>query len=83
MPGLFQTTIANLKEVRPQSFGSAPIAFGMLAEAMEQDPELRDAVFFSRMQAFMVYGGATLSDDLYERIQEAGDRRRRAAHSAD
>ncbi len=67
MPGLFQTTIANLKEVRPQAFGSAPIAFGMLAEAMEADPELRDAVF-SRMQAF-IYGGATLSDDVYERLQ--------------
>jgi feruloyl-CoA synthase len=67
MPGLFQTTIANLKEVRPQSFGSAPIAFGMLAEAMEADTELRDAVF-SRMRAF-IYGGATLSDDLYDRLQ--------------
>jgi feruloyl-CoA synthase len=67
MPGLFQTTIANLKEVRPQSFGSAPIAFGMLAEAMEADVELRDAVF-SRMRAF-IYGGATLSDDVYDRIQ--------------
>ena len=67
MPGLFQTTIANLKDVRPQSFGSAPIAFGMLAEAMEADSELRDAVF-SRMRAF-IYGGATLSDDVYDRIQ--------------
>jgi feruloyl-CoA synthase len=67
MPGLFQTTIANLKEVRPQSFGSAPIAFGMLAEAMEADDSLRNAVF-SRMRAF-IYGGATLSDDVYERIQ--------------
>jgi feruloyl-CoA synthase len=67
MPGLFQTTIANLKEVRPQAFGSAPIAFGMLAEAMEADQELRDAVF-SRMKAF-IYGGATLSDDLYDRLQ--------------
>jgi feruloyl-CoA synthase len=68
MPGLFQTTISNLKEVRPQTFGSAPIAFGMLAEAMEADRELRDAVF-SRMRAF-IYGGATLSDDLYERLQK-------------
>ena len=68
MPGLFQTTIANLKEVRPQAFGSAPIAFGMLAEAMEADIELRDAVF-SRMKAF-IYGGATLSDDLYDRLQK-------------
>ncbi len=67
IPGMFQTTIANLKDVRPQAFGSAPIAFGMLAEAMEADAELRDAVF-SRMRAF-IYGGATLSDDLYERLQ--------------
>lgn len=68
MPGLFQSTIANLKDVRPQAFGSAPIAFGMLAEAMEADVELRDAVF-SRMRAF-IYGGATLSDDLYDRLQK-------------
>lgn len=67
MPGLFQTTVKNLMDVRPQYFGSAPIAFGMLAEAMESDADLRDA-FFSRMQ-YMVYGGATLSDDVYERIQ--------------
>ena len=40
----------------------------MLAEAMEADVELRDAVF-SRMKAF-IYGGATLSDDLYDRLQQ-------------
>ncbi len=67
MPGLFQTTMKNAAEIRPQYFGSAPIAYAMLAEAMEQDPAFRDA-FFSRMQ-YMVYGGATLSDDLYDRIQ--------------
>jgi feruloyl-CoA synthase len=67
VPGLFQTTMKNAAEIRPQYFGSAPIAYAMLAEAMEQDPAFRDA-FFSRMQ-YMVYGGATLSDDLYDRIQ--------------
>ncbi len=67
MPGLFQTTMKNAAEIRPQYFGSAPIAYAMLAEAMEQDPAFRDA-FFSRMK-YMVYGGATLSDDLYDRIQ--------------
>jgi feruloyl-CoA synthase len=67
MPGLFQTTMKNAAEIRPQYFGSAPVAYAMLAEAMEQDPEFRDA-FFSRMR-YMVYGGATLSDDLFDRIQ--------------
>ena len=80
MPGLFQTTIANLKDVRPQAFGSAPIAFGMLAEAMEADVELRDAVF-SRMRAF-IYGGATLSDDLYDRLQKLSVAATGHAHSA-
>jgi feruloyl-CoA synthase len=67
LPGLFETTIKNLYEVSPEVFGSAPIAFQMLAEAMEKDPKLR-ASFFKNLR-YMGYGGATLSDDLYERIQ--------------
>ncbi len=67
MAGLFDITIQNLKEVSPDVFGSAPIAFSMLADAMEKDPVLR-AAFFKRMK-YMGYGGATLSDDLYDRIQ--------------
>lgn len=66
-PGLFKVTMDNLREVRPQYFGSAPIAYAILAEAMEADSDFRDAVF-SRMLYFL-YGGATLSDDLYERLQ--------------
>jgi len=43
-------------------FGSAPVAFGMLVEAMERDPALR-ASFFKNMRS-MAYGGATLSNDV-------------------
>jgi feruloyl-CoA synthase len=67
MPGRFEITMANLKEVSPDVFGSAPIAFAMLADAMEKDEDLR-AGFFRNMR-YMGYGGATLSDDLYDRIQ--------------
>jgi feruloyl-CoA synthase len=67
IPGQFETTIKNLYEVSPIVFGSAPIAFGMLAEAMERDPALR-ASFFKNLR-YMAYGGATLSNDVYERIQ--------------
>jgi len=67
IPGLFETTIKNLYEISPLVFGSAPIAFSMLAEAMERDPVLR-AAFFRNLR-YMAYGGATLSDDLYERMQ--------------
>jgi feruloyl-CoA synthase len=67
IPGMFETTIKNLYEVSPIVFGSAPIAFSMLAEAMERDPKLR-ASFFKNLR-YMAYGGATLSNDVYERMQ--------------
>jgi feruloyl-CoA synthase len=67
LPGMFETTIKNLYEVSPIVFGSAPIAFSMLAEAMESDPVLRRS-FFKNLR-YMGYGGATLSNDVYDRIQ--------------
>ena len=67
IPGMFETTIKNLYEVSPIVFGSAPIAFSMLAEAMEADPKLR-ASFFKNLR-YMAYGGATLSNDVYARMQ--------------
>ena len=67
IPGMFETTIRNLYEVSPVVFGSAPVAFAMLAEAMERDPALR-AAFFKNLR-YMGYGGATLSSDLYDRMQ--------------
>jgi feruloyl-CoA synthase len=67
LPGLFDETIRNLREVTPLVFGSAPIAFGWLADAMERDTALRDK-FFSKMR-YVGYGGATLSQDIYERFQ--------------
>lgn len=67
IPGMFDQTIANLREVSPQVFGSAPIAFAMLADAMERDEVLRKS-FFAKLK-YMAYGGATLSNDLYDRMQ--------------
>ena len=67
IPGLFETTIKNLYEVSPSVFGSAPIAFSMLADAMERDPVLRRS-FFKNLK-YMGYGGATLSNDVYDRMQ--------------
>jgi feruloyl-CoA synthase len=67
IPGLFDITMRNLREVQPVVFGSAPIAFGQLAAAMEKDVELRRA-FFKNLR-YMAYGGATLSNDIYERLQ--------------
>ena len=67
-PDLFGETIRNIREVSPSSFGTAPIALSMLADAMEQDDDLLEA-FFKNMRS-IGYGGATLSDDLYDRLQK-------------
>ncbi|HEY4114535.1 MAG TPA: AMP-binding protein [Rhizomicrobium sp.] len=67
LPGMFEETIRNLREIAPLVFGSAPIAFGWLCDAMERDAELRDK-FFSKLR-YAGYGGATLSQDIYERFQ--------------
>ncbi len=67
LPGMFDETIRNLRDIQPLGFGSAPIAFGWLADAMERDPQLRDH-FFAKMR-LVGYGGATLSQDIYERFQ--------------
>ncbi|HEX3809634.1 MAG TPA: AMP-binding protein [Rhizomicrobium sp.] len=67
LPGMFDETIRNLREISPLTFGSAPIAFGWLADAMERDADLRDR-FFAKMK-LVGYGGATMSQDIYERLQ--------------
>jgi feruloyl-CoA synthase len=67
LPGMFDETIRNLKEVSPLVFGSAPVAFGWLCDAMERDAGLRDK-FFAKLR-FAGYGGATLSQDIAERFQ--------------
>ena len=66
-PALFHETIRNVRDCSPSVFGTAPIALAMLAEAMEEDEELLTA-FFKNMRS-IGYGGATLSDDLYDRLQ--------------
>jgi len=67
LPGMFDETIRNLRDITPLGIGTAPIAFGWLCEAMERDDSLRDHVFAKLRMAG--YGGATLSQDIYERFQ--------------
>ncbi|MGO9930967.1 MAG: AMP-binding protein [Steroidobacteraceae bacterium] len=67
VPGLFDATIENLREISPTSFGCVPAAFGMLASALERDDELRRN-FFKNMRA-LGYGGALLPQPTWERMQ--------------
>jgi feruloyl-CoA synthase len=67
VPGLFDATIENLREISPTNFGCVPAAFGMLAAALERDADLRQK-FFKNMRA-LGYGGALLPQPIWERMQ--------------
>ena len=67
VPGLFEATIENLREISPTSFGCVPAAFGALAAALERDADLRQK-FFKNMRA-LGYGGALLPQPIWERMQ--------------
>ncbi|GAY19984.1 feruloyl-CoA synthetase [Sphingobium fuliginis] len=66
-PDHFHKTIENLYEVSPINFGSMPIGYAMLVDAMEADPKLRSC-FFRNLQ-FMHCGGAALDINVLERLE--------------
>ncbi len=67
IPGWFEATIENLREISPTGFGCVPAAFGALAAALEQDADLRQK-FFKNMRS-LGYGGALLPQPVWERMQ--------------
>jgi feruloyl-CoA synthase len=68
-PGLFETSIRNLREISVSYFNNVPLGYTMLVEALEKDPALR-ATFFKKMR-LMLYGGAGLSQTIHDRLQAA------------
>lgn len=67
LPGPFDVTLRNLREVHPTYYANVPAGYAMLATALEHDDGLAHG-FFSNL-GLLAYGGATLSDDLYRRMQ--------------
>ncbi|CAN5584395.1 AMP-binding protein [soil metagenome] len=67
LPGLFEETLRNLREISPTSFANVPAGYAMLATALEKDEQLAQK-FFKNLNT-LAYGGATLSSDLYERME--------------
>lgn len=67
MPGLFEETLKNLREVSPTYYANVPAGYAALAAAMEKDDALCRS-FFKNL-SIMAYGGARLPDDLYDRMQ--------------
>jgi feruloyl-CoA synthase len=67
LPGLFDETLRNLREISPTYFANVPAGYAMLATALEKDDALARK-FFTNLNS-LAYGGATLPDDLYERME--------------
>ncbi|MEX0838281.1 MAG: AMP-binding protein, partial [Parvibaculum sp.] len=72
VPGGFAETVANLYEIAPTAYSNVPAAYTMLADELERD-EVLARNFFSRLRS-LAYGGAALSQDLYERVQRVAVR---------
>ena len=67
LPGQFEESLRNLREVSPTYYANVPAGYAALAAAMEKDDALCRS-FFKNL-VLMAYGGARLPDDLYDRMQ--------------
>lgn len=66
-PGLFETSLANLREVRPTVYFNVPRGFDMLIGALRNDDDLCRK-FFSQVK-FAFYAGAALPQNLWEAME--------------
>ncbi len=71
LPGQFERTVRNLREVSPAIFTSVPSAWTMLATELERDPELARSLFAEAVN--FSYGGASLPRDVWDRIHRAAE----------
>ena len=67
-PGLFETSLAGLREVSPTIYFNVPRGFDLLVPALRTDPDLRRA-FFARLQVIF-YAAAALPQHLWEALTE-------------
>jgi feruloyl-CoA synthase len=68
MPGMFEASVENLRDVSPTGFSCVPGVYPFLAEALERDTDFRHK-FFKNLR-WMSYGGALLPQPLWERMQQ-------------
>ena len=67
-PGLFATSLANLRSVMPTVYFNVPRGFDMLIAALRDDAELRRR-FFGEVK-FAFYAGAALPQNLWDAMEE-------------
>lgn len=66
-PDLFVRTLDNLRDVSPTMMQNVPAAYALLVAALERDDALC-ATFFGGIER-MIYAGASLPQDVWERMQ--------------
>ena len=69
LPGAFDTSLANLREVPPTLYFNVPRGFDMLAGVLERDPAF--AADFFRDLDLVFYAGAALPSSLWRRLEAA------------
>lgn len=67
-PARLPAMIRNLKDVQPTQHTTVPAAWAAIATELENDPGLAEN-FFKRLFV-MAYGGASMGQDIYERIEK-------------
>jgi feruloyl-CoA synthase len=67
-PGLFETSLANLRSVMPTVYFNVPRGFDMLIAALRDDEELRRR-FFNEVK-FVFYAGAALPQNLWDALAD-------------
>ena len=66
--GLFDTTLENLRMVKPTMSANVPVGYAMLVEAMREDAELWHN-FFADLD-LIFYAGASLPSNVWQGIEE-------------
>jgi feruloyl-CoA synthase len=71
VPGLFDASLKNLREVAPTFYFNVPLGYAMLVPELERDAILARQ-FFSRL-GVLSFGGSALSPDLIRRLQDLSE----------
>ena len=68
LPGLFESTVRNLREIAPTVYFNVPRGFEELATYLKREPALREK-FFSRV-GMLFYSGAGLPQPVWDAFEE-------------
>lgn len=67
VPGEYDETVRNIREIKPTALSGAPVGYAMLADALEHDDELNRLVFTNVNS--LGFGSAAMAPALFERLQ--------------